>query len=87
MSNFTCGTDNGPVCPKCQGTVYVYNASDVTDDVHVKCCGCNAYDSFRHTRRIPFEALRAEHLRAGHARVMNNRVLFAADVAARKAKA
>lgn len=38
------GTDSGPDCPKCSGTVYGYNVED--DTVTAKCYGCNRVSYF-----------------------------------------
>jgi hypothetical protein len=37
------GSDSGPPCEKCRGTIYAYQVPK-EGNVTVQCCGCHCYD-------------------------------------------
>jgi hypothetical protein len=69
------GTDNGPPCPKCKGTIYGYRVTTVTEHgvrVAARCCGCHAFDYFAAGTAIPVNAaaFSQEHRKAHAARII-----------------
>jgi len=63
------GTDNGPNCPRCSGTVYAYQVDrdpyyPGRIDVIVACVGCNR--SFQMHAWDTTDGLRADLLRMEH---------------------
>ena len=86
MTRSDYGTDNGPACAGCGGTIYGYQVDQDQDDVNrrivmAECCGCGE------RMRFGFVPCKGDIDAVGLRRVHNNHARFRVDKHVRAALA